>query len=244
MLFTGKKQLRVKEEKILDLPGRQIPFTLVSSRLARTMHIRISQNKGLEVVVPLRYDSRHLERFLSEKQEWVVKHFDEMRRRIKERPDFVDGVKIPVFGQLITVRILKHPKSRTHIAESANELRVFCDGTPAAAKKALIQWLKKNAAEYLNQKTLELARIMEVDYRRISVRSQASRWGSCSAKNNLNFNWKLIFFEPEVVNYVIMHELAHTVHHNHSENFYELLERYCPNYKILRKQLRREITPL
>jgi|WetSurMetagenome_2_1015567.scaffolds.fasta_scaffold28455_2 predicted metal-dependent hydrolase len=243
MFSKGKKPLRVKEEKIIDLAGRQVPFTLVSSRLARTTHIKISLNKGLEVIVPSRYDPRHLEEFLYAKRDWVLHHLDEMRERKKTQPDFTDGVAIPVFGQPITIRILKNPGSRSHVSESVDELRIFCDGTAATAKKALTNWLKKTAAEYLNQKTYELARIMSVHYNRIAIRSQASRWGSCSAKNNLNFNWKLIFFEPEIVNYVIMHELSHTVHHNHSEKFYAFLEQFCPNYKALRKKLRKEVTP-
>lgn len=249
MLFRVKdkakeKPLRTKEEKVLDLGPRQIPYTLVSSRLARTVSIKISVNKGLEVVTPFRFNPNHIDRFLNDKKDWIIRHMGRINSLKDARPDFADGVAIKIFGQPIKIRILRQPNGRGYVTETAEELHIFCTGTILSAKKNLTAHLKKIAREYLSQKTHELSRIMGVDYNRIAIRSQSSRWGSCSRENNLNFNWKLIFFDPEVVNYVIMHELAHTVQHNHSEKFYSFLEQFCPDYKILRKKLRQAVTPL
>lgn len=93
-------------------------------------------------------------------------------------------------------------------------------------------------AAYFEKRVAELADLMSVRYGKITVRGQKSRWGSCSRNNNLNFNWRLIFMPIAVIEYVIIHELAHTVHHNHSQRFYALVERFCPDYKNLRKILR------
>jgi predicted metal-dependent hydrolase len=243
MLFKAKKPLRVKEQKTLYFGQRQIPYTLVSSRLARAVHIKVSVKKGLEVVVPFRYNVDRAERFLISKQDWIIKHFDKMRELKSSQPAFADGSQITLFGQPIKVRILKHLKARNYVSETADEIHVYCTGTVLSAKKAIKTHFRKTAREYLEHKTHELSRIMDVHYGKIAIREQASRWGSCSGKNNLNFNWKLIFFEPEIINYVIMHELAHTVHHNHSEKFYAFLAEFCPNYKLLRKKLRKSVTP-
>jgi predicted metal-dependent hydrolase len=249
MLFgvkdKAKKQpLRTKEGKVLTLGLRQIPYTLVSSRLARTVHIKISLKNGLEVVTPFRFNPNHVDRFLKDKQEWIIRHMGRMSQLKKSQPDFADGATIRIFGQPVKIRIFKQPNGRGYVTETADEMKIFCGGSILSAKKNLTVHLKKIAREYLTRKTHELSKIMGVNYNRIAIRSQASRWGSCSRENNLNFNWKLIFFDPEVVNYVIMHELAHTVQHNHSEKFYSFLAQFCPNYKILRKKLRNVATPL
>jgi len=113
-----------------------------------------------------------------------------------------------------------------------------------SAKKELENFCRKKAQKYLAVHVPQIAREMGVRFGRITVRGQQSRWGSCSRENNLNFNWRLIFYDQRVADYVIYHELSHTVHHNHSSRFYALLEKYCPDYKILRKRLREGQTPI
>lgn len=81
-------------------------------------------------------------------------------------------------------------------------------------------------------------KIMGVTWGRITVRNQKTRWGSCSAKGNLNFNYQLYYLEPELLDYVVVHELAHRRHMNHSPEFWREVERYCPNYKEYRKRLK------
>ena len=82
------------------------------------------------------------------------------------------------------------------------------------------------------------AKQMDVTYGRITIREQKTRWGSCSSKGNLNFNWKLVLFEPELLDYVVVHELAHRIEMNHSANFWIIVESVLPDYKERRKRLR------
>lgn len=79
---------------------------------------------------------------------------------------------------------------------------------------------------------------MEVSYGRIAIREQKTCWGSCSSKRNLNFNWKLILMPPEIMEYVVVHELAHLFEMNHSKQFWGIVEKYLPDYKIRRKWLK------
>jgi predicted metal-dependent hydrolase len=112
-----------------------------------------------------------------------------------------------------------------------------------SAKYAFENFCRQKARQYFARRVPEIAQIMGVNFGRITVRGQQSRWGSCSRENNLNFNWRLAFYEKEVADYVIYHELSHTVHHNHSSQFYAFLQHFCPNYKLLRKKLREGTTP-
>ena len=94
------------------------------------------------------------------------------------------------------------------------------------------------ARDIFTRKTEYYARIMDVSYGRISIREQKTRWGSCSSKGNLNFNWRLILAPEEVLDYVVVHELAHRREMNHSKAFYAIVESVLPDYRAARKWLR------
>jgi hypothetical protein len=81
--------------------------------------------------------------------------------------------------------------------------------------------------------------VMGLSYNRLSIRHTTTRWGSCSSKRNLNFSYRLMFLESELMDYVVIHELAHLVEMNHSVRFWNIVARYCPDYKILRGLLRK-----
>ena len=79
---------------------------------------------------------------------------------------------------------------------------------------------------------------MAVKYNQIRVKNQGSIWGSCSGKNNLNFNWRILLLTPEVADYLIVHELAHLIQLNHSSKFWKIVETYLPNYRNLKREIK------
>ena len=92
--------------------------------------------------------------------------------------------------------------------------------------------------EKITQRVQYYSLKMDVTYNRVSVRNQKTRWGSCSSKGNLNFNYRLFYLPEELLDYVVVHELAHRLHMNHSKDFWQEVERYFPDYKECRKQLK------
>ena len=108
---------------------------------------------------------------------------------------------------------------------------------PALSPEQLRE-LAKQAAEVLPERVQHFAKSMGVTVGRITIRSQKTRWGSCSAQGNLNFNCLLMLCPEEVRDYVVIHELCHRKHLNHSADFWAEVERYCPNYRIHRKWLK------
>ena len=101
-----------------------------------------------------------------------------------------------------------------------------------------IRCLAKEAAEVLPVKVRYFAQLLDVTYGRITIRSQRTRWGSCSAQGNLNFNCLLMLCPEAVRDYVVIHELCHRKQLNHSSDFWAEVERYCPDYRIHRKWLK------
>ena len=102
-----------------------------------------------------------------------------------------------------------------------------------------VKRLKKEARERLTELTEYWAGRMGISYGRISIRGQKTRWGSCSSKGNLNYNYLLMLCPDEVAEYVVIHELCHRIHMNHSKEFWNKIEEFCPRYKIAKKWLKR-----
>ena len=103
-----------------------------------------------------------------------------------------------------------------------------------------IKKLKKLAGEYLPAKTAYFAEIMGAEYGTVKITSAKGRFGSCSSQNNICFSYRLMLYPSEAIDYVVVHELAHTFEHNHSKKFYDIIEKYLPDYKKREKLLRGE----
>ncbi len=253
VLSSPPKSLAITKQ--LMFGTQSIPYIFRVSRLARSISLKISPEKGLEVIVPYRHDSTRVEHFLFEKEAWIMRHLKKIADQKKRGFDLADGSELPVLGvkKIIRLRSLPltaHAKKAyvkpvqplLFVGEVARpaplELHVFSSGNLVSIKKCLEKYFKTDIEKYLSVRVRELSRVMGTTYGTLTVRGQKTRWGSCSAKNNLNFNWRLIFMPLEVTDYVIFHELTHTVHHNHSPKFYAMLEKFCPEYKKLRKILK------
>lgn len=116
------------------------------------------------------------------------------------------------------------------------EAREYAEAKPLSSEE--IKKLKKEARNYLASLTEYWAEKIGVSYGRISIRGQKTRWGSCSSKGNLNYNYLLMLCPDEVAEYVVIHELCHRIHMNHSKRFWEKIEEFCPNHRQARKWLK------
>jgi len=98
---------------------------------------------------------------------------------------------------------------------------------------------KEEARALINKNVLELNKFYNYKINKIAIRNQKTRWGSCSSKNNLNFNYKMIYLRPELIKYIVVHEICHLKEMNHSKKFWALVEKTVPNYLSLRKELKK-----
>jgi predicted metal-dependent hydrolase len=109
-------------------------------------------------------------------------------------------------------------------------------------KKELEKNLRREAKKYLPPRTAELAARHGLRYSKLTIRNSRTRWGSCSARNSINLSLYLMRLSPELIDYVIMHELVHTIAHDHSKNYWSLLENYLPGARMLEKKLKQQRT--
>ena len=151
-------------------------------------------------------------------------------------------VRVPIYISMKEAESFLQSKSRwliTHyltLMEKKNS-RPRSD-LSAVQKNALEKRYKEAAREYIPGRVAYYQTITGGNYSKISIRSQKTRWGSCSAKGTLSFNWRLMLAPPSILDYVVVHELCHLTHMNHSPAFWQAVEKAFPDYKIARKWLK------
>lgn len=258
-LFFQRPTEKIVQNRTAILRGKSYEYRLIQSSAARTLRFKISLDRGLEVTVPKRFNTSHLDEIVREHEAWILRQLDklESRKKLRDEKSLTHGATITVLGTHFTVKILavsgrkpsvKRVQQLVFAEETASvqgyELHVTCDGTIHHAKKTLEKYLRTTAEKFFYRRTEELAGQMGVSFQKITIRGQKTRWGSCTREKNLNFNWRLILLPLEVAESVIIHELAHTVHMNHSRAFYSLVLSHCPEYRRLQKHLRNPQFPL
>lgn len=219
---------------IIRLQDREIPYSVRISKRATRYHISISEN-GLEVVLPLGIPIDRAEALLQKNSVWVLAHWEKISRRIL-RADMPPLPRNAILyrGRPTLLRLKIDPTLKTRaIPEfrgSYVQIRVP-KNVKKIPRKAISAWLTSEARTLITQRVAQLSAIYALNPKKISIRNQRTRWGSCSSSRTLSFNWRLIMVPAEVMDYVIIHELSHMNEPNHSHQFWALVASRCPDYK-------------
>lgn len=209
----------------------QIKLKIIKSK-RRTISLSINNDAELVAHVPYNYDKAKLDAFIKEKSKWIVKHLKQVEaNNLKYAPFKIeDGAVITILEKEYTIclksNVLSKIVDNTIILPNLN------------SKKHLINLIKKIALKYLQERVQQLSFKFNFKYGNIKVGSATTVWGSCSARNDLNFTYKLMFTPYFVVDYIIIHELSHTKIKNHSTKFYQLVKSCMPNYKLAEQWLK------
>lgn len=238
---AASRQLDLLLEVSRDEPC-QAPRVRVSAR-ARRLSIRVYPDARVEVVVPPRARPREIERFVTTHRQWIDdKRAQALRHRPAPQafpPAFVElaltGERfrlVPVGGRGIPRIIgVGEPGAPERI------LRLSGEAAERPIRRALRRWLMAQARERLAPRVAALAAATGVVFSRVSIRRQRSRWGSCSVRGTISLNCCLLFQRREVVDYLIIHELMHVKHMNHSARFWQSVERHCAAWRELDREL-------
>jgi len=166
----------------------------------------------------------------------ILAHYAWITERLLNAPQvmaFIDGTEIPFRGKPHHIRFRSRTPGRGVVAqihgETGSELHVA--GRPEHCPRRLKDWLVRTAKTDLAERVKLHASTLGVSYRRISVRDQSSRWGSCSSTGTLSFSWRLVLAPPNILDYVAAHEVAHLREMNHSPAFWLVVAQLCPDYK-------------
>jgi predicted metal-dependent hydrolase len=203
---------------------------------------------GVEVVVPRRMALRHVEPFVQEKARWIERTL----RRYREAenalpaPELESGGVVPYMGRELFLRIKVEPgRVRDHVARRGDVLHVKV-GAPGEepVREALERWYRKRARVEVAAKLDAAVRRAGTRYTRLSIRSQRTRWASCSSNGAMSFNWRLLLAPEPILDYVVEHEVAHLEVLDHSPRFWKLLRSRCPEYRRHERWLKAHGTAL
>lgn len=158
----------------------------------------------------------------------------------KEKIKLENGDALYYLGEKKLLTIIREERKRAKIKCVKDRLLLWApyEADYEWKREQLERWYRKQAAEVIAEKAGRFAENMGVRFEDIRIKDQKSRWGSCSSKGNLNFNWRILMAPEPVCDYVILHELSHLIHMNHSEAFWQTVEKYCPDYKRNKKWLK------
>ncbi|MCQ2860227.1 M48 family metallopeptidase [Helicobacter pylori] len=190
-----------------------IPITIQKSKKIKTLSLNITPSLEVILKMPDSCPQARANAFLKEQEAWLKKTFLSMQE--------------------------KHSLLCTNLEKYQNKILVF-DEVKNANDYTLTE-LKKILKTYLEQQLPLISQKMQTSYTHFSIRNNAKVLGSCSYHNRLSFALLLVCAQKEAIDYVIIHELAHTIHKNHSKNFWRCVKIFCPNYRALRERLKQRV---
>ncbi len=226
------------EQRTVNLVGTPVSFTLKRTS-RRSIGLRID-DRGLTVNVPLRSSEKWLHSVLQDKARWVVEKLESWQAKKSVPPQWLDGQEISFVGETLILRVVAslfatppqlHGRQLfVHVTDSANQTVI---------EQAVTQWHQHEAEHLFKERVAHYAPLMNVCPRTVKLSSATTQWGSCTARGAVRLNWQLIKMPQRLIDYVVVHELAHLVEMNHSAAFWGVVERVCPDYLKRRGELRK-----
>jgi len=217
-------------------------YTLKKHPRARHVKLKASAHHGLEIVVPLRFNPKHIPEILENNKAWIEKKLEELRvaSQIEEVPFLPENISFIAFNSIWQIHYVKtHNKNISLISRPNQELVLLGNiDNIKSCKKLLIQWIKEKAKQLLSTHLQVVSQQLNLPYGKATIRAQSTRWGSCSSTQTISLNYKLLFLPTELMTHVLIHELCHTVHMNHSGKFWRLVASFDSNWKEHNRQVR------
>lgn len=229
----------------LDLPdGRVLDFEIRSSVKARALRLKISARDGLVVTAPDGVERRRIMQLVASKSAWIAERLaqlDAVRHLVGPttlvRPQ---AIELPALAESWRIEY-RETRSRTVGARSDRPGRIVVAGAiddVGACQAALRRWLARRAKDALTPWLTNVARQTGLQFSALNVKNQRTRWGSCTLRRRVSLNCKLLFLPREQVRYVMVHELCHTLEHNHSSRFWAHLRMFEPKADALHGNMR------
>ena len=227
-------------KRVVVANGRRVEYTLIQSS-RRDVLLQALPEAGIRVYAPKAMRLRDLDQLVRERadelarmQRDVEAHLEQNRRA----HPVTDGSPILIEGERKALRLFKGARRTGRVDADAYRLTLPNPDSDPDVRAAIRSTLSAMALRRIRERLEYYAPRIGCSPGRVAIRDQKSRWGSCSRKGNLNFNWKLIMAPPQALDYVVIHELCHMRQFNHSPRFWALVEGQMPDYDVWKKWLK------
>ena len=226
---------------------RKIPFELRRSTRAKRMRLQIESDKPQLVLVAPRHALQfQISSFLKRQEAWIDKNWSKVAKKMAAKPkqNGEAGDTYFYFGEPLSLNLIPSLSWKPRTRVNGNQLEIALHKAISkvegkkAIKKAVQEFYKQKASEVIHDRLEFFNEHYGFKFNRVTFRNQKTRWGSCSSKKNLNFNWRLIMAPIEIIDYVVVHELCHLKYLNHSAAFWKLVSETIADYKERKKWLK------
>ena len=241
-MSLGKGEMKNSIEAVVSIGKRNIPYKVVTSKRARRLRLTVSA-AGVSVTLPYGIQQAEAEKFIRQNEVWILSQLERVERdKGRKNQHRLPEDVILFHGEPHQIQVIREAdrKSRLRIEESKGRLRVYAPAEIDTLPRIMVEpWLKSQARDEIEMMVKQQALRMKASPKKVTIRDQRTRWGSCSGRGTLSFNWRLIMAPPSVMEYVVIHEIAHLFEPNHSRAFWSVVATYAPSYKPLRTWLRK-----
>jgi len=231
MFNINKKKL----VRLTLINNESLDYQLIK-KSKKTLSLKISEN-GLVVSAPLFMSEKKINQLVISKIKWIKKKLELIEPQ-KNKLFIKNRASFDLLGKEIKITLLDGNNKIEWVDE--NNLKIFFkdQDDQKKLKTFFLKWLKEIALDYFSQRAYEISKLYAIPSNSILLSNAKSRWGTCNSKTEVRINWRLIQADPYVIDYVICHEFAHLTYMNHSRNFWNLVEKLCPNYKLAENYLK------
>ena len=210
-------------------------YTLVRQP-RKSLQLELTGPLTLLIKAPLQLEREKIFHFIRQKAAWLEKKNQLLPRGNAARPGLDSGTTLPFRGQHL---FLQKSSSRCKPAVSlyGNTLKVnlYAYAPQDDTHSLLLAWYRQQALTTLSQKTASWSQRLDVNVKKITIKDQKTRWGSCSSLGNINYNWRIIMAPDPAIDYLVVHEVAHRIHLNHSAAFWQLVGQHIPDYSVQKR---------
>ena len=221
---------------VLNLDSQSILIDDIKRSRRKSMSISIDNDMNIKVKAPYWVTNKDIEEFVFKNKKWIQNKLAHIRNKPKlVSHSFSNGDKYLFLGKEYSLRF---SLGNEFVLTKEGELLIptLFSNDP---KSIIIEWYKKQSEKIIKERCAFIAQSTGIKPNKIKINNAKTRWGSCSRTGNLNFTWKLIMAPPFVVDYVVLHELAHLIYHNHSKNYWGIVKKFIPNYKEAEEWLKK-----
>ncbi len=230
---------------IINLANHQITYQVTYQKKRKSVQLKIYSSTHLEITAPSNLSQSSIEKIIQDKSSWIVKKLSQLRA-VADNPinkTINHGAEVLYLGKPHKLVFSTVENSKPSIY--CQDQKIFLQTPPGTITQTisliellLKQWYWQNAQQRLKTQTAFWSAKIAVQPQGITIKEQKSRWGSCSSKGNINYNWRIIMAPPEVLDYLVIHELCHLRVPNHSPLFWQEVALFSPNFKEQRAWLK------
>ena len=219
-------------------------INIIKSSRASRISIAIKPFEPVRLTVPMLVSYKRAEEFLNRKEKWITRNLEKIRKLEESHTIFTEHTPFRTIEHVLDIVRTGNGEARVRVKNGKilvslpPEARMADQGIQEIIRRGIETAWRKEAKNYLPGRLEELSREHGLPYNRVIIKNNRSRWGSCSHNNNINLSLHLMRLPGHLIDYILLHELVHTVHKNHGKGFWKELERICPSAKAADREMR------